>query len=277
MQHQNRKLIVATLAFVAIVNLTACAGEPTSLDEGSAKRARSSTAALGTGATPGSVATLNPDDEDARIDREELIGYAGSFLDRNTGEIVVRVRGEIPAPGVMEQFAARHANRFSGHRARWETADYGFSELKGYFDLLARDVKAFNGTFLDVDEVANRVRVGIHAASDIATLNAVLASRGIPRAAIVTEIAPYLTDNAEPADADATGTGPGDGLQGYNRPLVGGLQTEYLDSNSGHMGLCTIGAVGTDFGSVLGFVTAGHCSTITGGAPDSTLFYQGYF
>lgn len=125
-----------------------------------------------------------------------------------------------------------------------------------------RDVLAIEGvSFLDADEVAGLVVVGVaHDAARARVVDFVRATQ-VPSDAWTTESMPMQERMAD--------------LQDFFRPLVGGVQIKN-DSGPfaflGFAGICTLGIVG-DRGGVTGFITNSHCTRVQGGT-EGTNFRQ---
>ena len=176
------------------------------------------------------------DEEWARAAREEAPGFAGYYLDPS-GATVVLLKNPSARPAV-EAYVARQHGRAAGavRRVQWD-----FAQLKSWGDALGPLFDLPGVYTLDIDEVRNRVRVGVADRADRAAVFAEAARRGVPVGAVAAEVEPApegrvnLNDPVRPVQA---------GFQIYNPDL---------------QGYCTLG-----FNAVIGgqsrFVTASHCS-----------------
>jgi hypothetical protein len=131
---------------------------------------------------------------------------------------------------------------------------YPFAQLKRWHDRVTTDLLAIPGVVLtDIDDVRNRVRVGVTGLASLRSLVEVrLSMLGVPLDAVfVEEAAPFLSLSS---------------LRDKHRPVVGGLQIGSATK------ICTLGFNATR-GSVTGFVTNSHCTNTPGGS-EGTQFGQ---
>lgn len=118
--------------------------------------------------------------------------------------------------------------------------------------------------YLDIDESVNQLRLGVdRSAADksaaLGRLERRLASRGIPREAVIVE-----AREAARYSVDIT--------QGV-RPVAGALQISWVASPT-TLGLCTLGYNVCDAAGRPGFITNSHCSLVQGGLPVPTVYFQ---
>ena len=107
--------------------------------------------------------------------------------------------------------------------------------------------------FVDNDETANRVRIGVADVSSLGQVRAAVARSGLPDEAV-------LIEQAEPIVLVAT-------LQNVvDRPVRAGVQIHFGQY------VCSVGFNATD-GTQRSFVTASHCTNKQGGV-ESTAYYQ---
>ena len=208
---------------------------------------------------PAAAVMRTPDDEFARVARAEVPGFAGFYL-RPDGTPVVRLTNAA-SRGAAARYLAPHfaAARRGRHAAApgqpvFLPAAYDFAQLKawaeGVHPLLARD-----GVFLvDVDEVENRVHVGVADAASAAMVRTEAARLGIPAAALYTRTQPRPQVRATVRDRFTT--------------TLGGIQIAF----GGY--LCTLGfnARRVSTGANI-YVTNSHC-TGTQNAFDGIAIYQ---
>lgn len=124
----------------------------------------------------------------------------------------------------------------------------------------ARPVLGLQGVvFTDVDERRNRVVIGVSTPAAAAAVERAVDMAGIPRDAVVTEL-------AEPIEVHQA-------LRDRVRPVAGGLQINFTRGTSSFF--CTLGfnVASPQFPSVRGFVTNSHCSD-TRGAVVPTPYWQ---
>lgn len=130
---------------------------------------------------------------------------------------------------------------------------YDFLQLKEWSDRMNAAILGVPGVLLtDIDERANRLRIGIQDQAVQSVVQEHLAQLGIPREAVIIEV-------TEPIKAATT-------LRDKQPTLVGGLQIQY-----GSKG-CTLGFIANRSG-VKGIVTNSHCTSIQGGV-ENTVYYH---
>ena len=135
---------------------------------------------------------------------------------------------------------------------------YSFGQLMTWREQVAETAWKLDGVnTLDVDEVNNKILVGVEDQATAASLEAQLAALGLPEDALVVEV-----------DAAAN---PGATLGDRARSLVGGLGI--VGQGGGRSWGCTYGFNVIRYG-VAGFVTNAHC-TSNQGTVNSDRFYQG--
>ncbi|HEX2094704.1 MAG TPA: hypothetical protein VHG28_20025 [Longimicrobiaceae bacterium] len=200
-----------------------------------------------------------PDDEFARVSRAEVPGFAGFYL-QNDGTPVVRLVDQSQR-GAAQRYLAQHfALARRGRHAGAPTqpvflgAAYDFAQLKAWSEalhpLLSRD-----GVYLiDVDEVGNRVLLGVAGATATSAVRAEAARLGIPAAAVHVQTQPRPEPRATVRDRFTT--------------TVGGIQIAFSQY------LCTLGfnAKRVSTGANI-YVTNSHC-TGTQNAYDGIAIYQ---
>lgn len=186
------------------------------------------------------------DDELVRMGKS-IPGFGGLFYDEE-GRPNVYLRDPGTAGAVVKSL---------GPDVRVLRGDYEFAELVRWRVGLRPLLGLPGVVFLDVDETANRVVLGVDATSetkslDLDRLERELLFRDVPREAVVVrETAPFVEVL---------------GVQDKFRPAPGGVQINFTGF------LCTLGFNATR-GNVSGFVTNSHCSLVRGEA-DGTRYYQ---
>lgn len=205
---------------------------------------------------------------------EQVPGFGGLYNDPETGRVVVHLTdlaqaatardvvsaflmGVSPVPLAGTSFAppAVLTARTRKPEITFVKGEYDFRDLmtwrrqiEGAFeDLMTRS---------DVDEVKNRVALGVFDEAARSTVAGGLQSLGIPPEAILLEVVPPAID---------------DSLQGYARPVRGGLQVKALPWAPGS-GECSLGYVALreypgqvyDFSGPRYVITAAHCTSAFG-------------
>ncbi|MDQ3244031.1 MAG: S1 family peptidase [Gemmatimonadota bacterium] len=139
------------------------------------------------------------------------------------------------------------------------TAQNNYIELADWRGRLRSGLDASGLVFTDIDESANRVRVGVLRGTSHEVVESEIAKLGIPRDAVEVE-------DAEPIMRVAT-------LQDRIRPALGGIQILWPHAPNRFF-ICTLGfnvQIPDEQGSY--FVTNAHCSGDQGGV-QNTPFYQ---
>ena len=219
-------------------------------------------------AAPNVEAALDYDAELAQVARE-VDGFAG-FYDGDDGALVAVVAGDVAARrdgAALQEALATAAERLYGAGGGSETArrqgirvvpgTYDFAQLYGWKEA-ATGVLALDGTTsLDIDEVENRLTVGVHDAGARASVEAALRAAGVPEGAVT------VVEEA-PVTFEAT-------LRDERRPTAGGMQISFRRGSSAFA--CTYG-----FNALSGsgdseyFVTNSHCTEGQGGDQNTTIY-----
>ena len=200
------------------------------------------------------------DEEFARASRAEVPGFAGFYL-RDDGTPVVRLV-DPSQRGAAQRYLARHfaaarGGRHAGAPAQpvFVGAAYDFAQLREWSEALHPLLSTRPDVYLiDVDEVENRVHVGVADAPAAAAVRAEAARLGIPGAAVHTQTQPRPQVRATVRDRFTT--------------TLGGIQIAF----SGYV--CTLGfnARRVSTGANI-YVTNSHC-TGTQNAFDGIAIYQ---
>jgi len=203
------------------------------------------------------------DDEQARVAREEIPGYAGYYLGTD-GTPVVRVvnpeQAEAAQAYVMRNIGVARSNRLplaaikASAAPRVLPATYDFAQLKDWAEQLNPLLSREGVYLIDVDEVNNRVLLGVSGAGAAGVVRAEAVRLGIPADAIGTQTQAAPEVRATVRDRFTT--------------FVGGIQIAFGQY------LCTAGfnAKRVSNGANI-FVTNSHCST-TQYANDGVAIYQ---
>jgi hypothetical protein len=188
-----------------------------------------------------------PDDEFARVSRAEVPGFAGFYL-QTDGTPVIRLKDQTQRGAAQrylaQQIAAAHRGRLAMARQQpvFASAEYDFAQLKGWAEQLTPLLQQRGDVYLvDVDEVNNRVLLGVADATATGAVRAEAARLGIPANAVATQT------QAKP-QARAS-------LRDRQTVLEGGIQIAFSNY------LCTLGfnARRVSTGANI-FVTNSHCT-----------------
>ncbi|MGQ0641678.1 MAG: hypothetical protein ACT4P6_13095, partial [Gemmatimonadaceae bacterium] len=195
----------------------------------------------------------------------QIPGFAGFHLDTSGAALVVRTtRGSLTATE-LQLVRDRVANGLpSSRQARAgaaqisvQNARFDFVLLRQWRDVMSDSAQqpAYAITYLDLDEVANRIAVGVEFGSAVSLVSSLASRLGIPAEAISVQIAPaaqpiqdvYLNDRV--------------------RPLQGGTQVRAEPiSQTGRCTLTIPAYYPARAQNVI--ITASHCSNIKWG-PDN--------
>jgi hypothetical protein len=201
-----------------------------------------------------------PDDEFARASRAEAPGFAGFYL-REDGTPVIRLvdqarRGEVQRYLAQELASARRGRHADApQQPVFLDAAYDFAQLKDWAEQLTPLMASRGDVYLvDVDEVGNRVLLGVADATATGAVRAEAARLGIPAAAVATQTQAAPQGRASLRDRQTT--------------LKGGIQIAFGQY------VCTLGfpATRNSTGATV-FVTNSHC-TGTQYASDGIAIHQ---
>jgi hypothetical protein len=191
-------------------------------------------------------------------------GSAGFFIDTASGNVVVSLTDLRQAEAAKGALRSDLAQELAHARASHPHADvvsrrvaYTFLQLKAWRDRLNSEVFTIPGVvWLDLDELKNRVVVGLRRGVPPDAARSLARDLGVPYAAIDFEVDGPLVFEA--------------GLTDQIRPIAGGTKIETLVAGSAVD--CSLGFPALWKG-MRAFVTASHCSRTTF-AVDSTKQYQ---
>jgi len=156
------------------------------------------------------------------------------------------------AQGAIETFFGRE--RLPLDNIQVLPGQYSFLQLKDWHERLMPRVLGLPGVILtDIDEAANRLRIGVEAQEQQGVVEVQLANLGIPRDAVFIE-------ETKPIELMSHT------LRSRIRPLEGGLQVNFSNF------VCTLGFIAIRAG-VQGLVTNSHCTNIQGGV-EGTVYHQ---
>ncbi|HYH82673.1 MAG TPA: hypothetical protein VEX86_22970 [Longimicrobium sp.] len=207
-------------------------------------------------------AVRDTDDELARVAREEIPGFAGFYL-ASDGTPVVRVvnpeQSEAAQAYVARNLGVARAHRLplAGLKASAEPrvlpAAYDFAQLKDWSEKLTPLLSRGDVYLVDVDEVNNRVLLGVADAGAAGVVRSEAVRLGIPAAAVGTQTQARPEQRITVRDRFTT--------------FVGGTQIAFGQY------LCTAGFNAKRSTGANIFVTNSHCTT-TQYATDGVAVYQ---
>ena len=225
------------------------------------------TAARTSPSSPLQVPPVTINDEFARLARAEIPGFGGFFFDEQGNTVVQLVdRGQATkaAEVLMRDLGNRRILLRDGREALkplvFRQADYSFLQLQDWFEK-ADELFRISGVVLtDVDEVQNRLRIGVEDLVARALAEEVLTELGIPRTAVVFEEIHSITFEETLSD--------------WARPLDGGRRILW-SGGSGRSGYCTLGFnARRSFSTTRYAVVNSHCTDQQFSPNGGTSFYQ---
>jgi len=179
-----------------------------------------------------------------------LPGFGGLFVDHGVPTVYLTDLGQ---RGLAERLLGGFARARGATGIRVLAGRFAYGDLDRWFQQVSNEAFAQGGVvFVDLDEAANSVLVGVERGASHADIRALAARLGVPAEALTVR-------DADPIHYAAT-------LQEQVRPVVAGLQINFPGF------LCSLG-----FNAVSGgensFVTASHCTTKQGGV-EGTQYFQ---
>jgi hypothetical protein len=189
------------------------------------------------------------DDEFARVARAEVPGFAGYYFDM-TGTPIILVKdhrqgkaaARYVAPLLAQASRGRNAGPLKAPIIRKVAHD--FAELKGWFDQLDGLMPRDGVYSLDVDEVGNRISVGVRDDAVIRSIRREAARLRVPPGILAFRI-------ERPAELRIT-------LQDWTSTLTGGFQIDGPETATSS-GECTYG-FNAVYQNMWMFVTNSHCT-----------------
>lgn len=219
--------------FGFLLALGACVDSPTETAGGATAPALSSHPTEGGGWTQ--------DDEWAAMADRLPGGFGGYFIEG--GELIVLARDPSRGPALLAALQQeRAASDVRSRPARVRPAHHDFRQLKNWFDAFLREADGNAFVHLDIDEVNNRIEIGVEAAAYRNSVAAAARVAGIPERALRIVVVGSIA--------------PSQSLVDSVRPVIGGLQI--LPTG------CTLGFNVEHYEFGRAFATASHCTTWMG-------------
>ncbi len=178
-------------------------------------------------------------------------GFGGMFLDGDTLKIYLTNPSQ-KAAAIRAISAVFGVERIPVGGVQVLQATYGFAQLSQWHNRMGVLFQISGVILTDIDESANRLKVGVVSSTHFVVVEVQLARLGIPRGAVDIVV-------MEPIVFAAT-------LRDRIRPIEGGIQIAF------GVYACTLGFNGIR-SSVEGFVVNSHCTDKQGGVED-TKHYQ---
>jgi hypothetical protein len=223
------------------------------------------------------------DDEQARIAREEIPGYAGYYSDKE-GNLTLLLR-DTATSATAETVFNGYVKKWYGNRAdhlhvkHHRKVAFDFNQLKEWHDSLMWRFANRGLTYSDVNEVDNKVWLGAASAGVLQSIHAAMKELRIPERAVRVEISqpdqvllcvegdpdcppPPPPPPPPPDDFSVGSDAPPNGLSNHQATFVGGLDINFNHDPAlgGSRGHCTEVGPGTYLSTIKGFLTAAHCT-----------------
>jgi len=228
--------LVLSLALLSalLVGLRFASNSPVAAQQEDANRMAARTPA----ATAAPVKTL----DDMFADVSRLVpSFGGCFIDDN-GRLNVYLLNRAHLPEAMQAITAVFGrDEFPSESPIALQARYSFLQLKLWHDAHQRNTLKTPGvSFVDIDEVNNRLEIGV------INFNAAMEVRALLHRLGISEEAAHISE--------VEGFKMHQSLQSKHRPIAGGIQIGNLGGN------CTLGFLAT-VNKEAGFVTNSHCTS----------------
>ena len=183
--------------------------------------------------------------------------FGGLYFDRGTLHVVLTDVNRNPAVVRRAITMVFNDARLKTLPIHIEAGIYSFSQLAGWGRSLPKAFTVPGVVSIDIDEVRNRLAIGITSLESRAAAQAVLLGAGIPSAVLRFDVRPanHLTQS----------------LGGDVRNIVGGVHLDFAAGGA----WCTLG-LNVSYGGAASFMTNGHCSSSWGSSNDGTPFYQAF-
>lgn len=187
---------------------------------------------------------------DVQVLARSIPGFGGLFIDQGVPTVYLT---DVAQRGVAERLLGGFARANGASGMRVLAGRFAYGDLERWFQDVSYNAFEHGGVvFVDLDEAANRVLVGVERGASHASIRSLAVRLGVPAEAIAVR-------DVEPIRFAAT-------LRDQVRPVVAGLQI-----NFGNF-VCSIGFNATSGGQA-SFVTASHCTDRQGGV-EGTQYYQ---
>lgn len=198
-------------------------------------------------------------------------GFAGFYIDVQTGDLVMRLT-DVGRKAQLQPFAEEEADKRltsdGGRRSiRYETANYSFSQLRGFRGAMFPHLDRDDVVFVDIDEVENRLSIGVTSAVAREELLSLGIKSGIPADGI--HVGTTVQNSVDRAPASLLI--PSGDLSDHQDTIVGGVVV--LVDGAVETVACSawIGAT-IDQGTEV-FATASHCDSVSLFQLDTNVIY----
>lgn len=201
-------------------------------------------------------AVITSDDEWASIARSGISGFAGVYYDKS-GQLVIlltdRRHRDAAAEYLQGRISPYGGNGRGAGQVRYELVKYDFAQLNGWADRMLALFASPDVFTIDIDEVNNRVRIGVRNDEVALWVAEEALSAGLPEDAVAAEVI------EQPQQYSLTAVTP---------TLMGGYKIDNIGTDA-----CTFG-FNASFNGTPVFVTNSHCTASEFSSPDGSAFYQ---
>lgn len=243
-----RSSTLRVCSLIVTVTSVACSDPITSMPSAEGEpRAEAISRAIGERVAEGHLWTID-DELDAMVD--QVPGFGGFFFDTVSGAIVVQLQdprnADVAQRGVealLQRVSPVLVPRLANFRI--QPARYSFRDLRQFAAEIRGVLPSAGVTLVDINEVENRIDVGVRDPRVGAGVTNAIARLGVPGGAVlVSVVAPFVTHVT---------------LQQYSRPLLAGFQITAP-------GTCTLGHSIKKFVSGVNdgqryYLTNSHCTS----------------
>lgn len=208
----------------------------------------------------------------------DVPGAGGFFIDEN-GTVVVYLKDRARADAARQRVLAILQGAGRGSPVGGSPAvavlagQFDFFELNRARNRMSDPILEIPGVvFVDLDEAANRVTVGVSRADAWGRVQARLAELAVRRDIVNIEEADEITEPVQEAPLSSENLYSAT-VNGFTRPLVGGTQIGKRVSDPDKFRKCTMGFTGRLNDGTRVFITNSHCSTASWDT-DGSIFHQ---
>jgi hypothetical protein len=205
------------------------------------------------------AANTRSTDREFLLLQKQLPTFGGMFYGPS-GELVIYLtdlRAQTAARGVVSSHFVSNRRETPAKAVRFVLGRYTFQQLKTWQDRAMPLLANADVIYTDVDETANRVRIGVDKGARLPALERKLRDLAIPRNAATFAIVERPTRTYS--------------LNDLVRPTLGGLKVITLHTSK----QCSLGFNARNGSGVLSFVTASHCTDTQGGTEGTRIYQPG--
>lgn len=206
---------------------------------------------------------------------DSVPGFAGFYIDRETGDLIMRLT-DLNREAQLRHLAEREAVERMGSDGsqpaiRYETAEYSFSELRGFRGAMFPHLDRKDVVFVDIDEVANQLSIGVTSETARQELLILTSRSGIPGGGVHIGLTVRNSVNRGSPDMNTARLVPSGTLSDHQDTIIGGVLIK-VDAAA-----CTAWIGSTINQGTEVFATASHCDAASFAQLDTTVMYAHHF